>query len=106
GDVVTLEGVAELHWVRYARWSGGEMRRCFEYSADEGKRAGWVRSEGPPEAWEEDDEVGPDVEGVAGALGVAGPPDVPASWSRELVIEAPAFIELPPLGLEKGRRSP
>lgn len=89
GDVLTLEGAQEIYWVRYSRWSGGVRVRCFEYAASDIANAGWVRNEGAPEPWEDDEEVGPDIASLSGVLGL--PPHdagtgVGAPWSDALVV--------------------
>lgn len=88
-DVLTLEGAQEIFWVRYSRWSSGTRRRCFEYAASDVENAGWVRNEGAPEVWEEDEEVGPDIASLARVLGLPSPDrgvDAEASWSAALVV--------------------
>lgn len=72
GDVVTLEGAPEMHWVRYSRHLAGRRVRCFEYSANDVTRAGWIQNEGEAESWEDDEEVGPDMGAIARQLGVPG----------------------------------
>jgi hypothetical protein len=87
--VITLEGAKEVFWVRYSRWSAGARKRCFEYAASDVLGAGWVQNEGPPEPWEEDEEVGPDVASLGVVLrlpGLASSADPHLAWCATEVV--------------------
>lgn len=89
-DVVTLEGAAASAWVRYSRWRAGETARCFEYAANDIANAGWVKNDGEPESWEDDEEVGPDLGSLAHALGVPGleaQGGPPCRWQNEAQVD-------------------